>query len=338
MSPPQFDHPWLLLLLPLALLPLLRAAAPTATYPWLDLIPIDRVSDALGWLVRLLAAIAIAAAVLGLAGPYRPEIGVERVGRGAEVVLLLDRSRSMDQPLYTARRPEEYLPAFGGPSPGSKGSVARRLLAEFAVKRKADMFGMIVFSTFPIPILPFTQKQDMIQAAITAGDIGRGLADTDIGKALLSAAAMFDQRPYSGSRIILLVSDGGAQLDGDTRTRIRNALKRNRIALYWIYIRSFRSPGLSADAAEPQSDAETVPERSLHTFFRSLATPYRAYEAEDPEALQRAIADVNRLENLPIHYREQLPREDLAQLCFGTALAATLGLLLAGVLEVKRWP
>jgi len=35
-----------------------------------------------------------------------------------------------------------------------------------------------------------------------------------------------------------------------------------------------------------------VPEVFLHRFFGSMGTPYRAYEAEDPESLQKAIADV----------------------------------------------
>jgi hypothetical protein len=41
--------------------------------------------------------LALAALVFALAGPYRPETTVERVGQGAEIVLVLDRSRSMDQ-------------------------------------------------------------------------------------------------------------------------------------------------------------------------------------------------------------------------------------------------
>jgi mxaC protein len=212
---------------------------------------------------------------------------------------------------------------------------------------------MIVFSTFPIPVLPFTRKPELIQAAIHAGDLGHGLAETDVGAALLSAAGMFDDQPYTASRVILFVSDGGAELDPDTRLRIRSALKLNRIALYWIYLRSFRSPGIaltakapaegvpadaSGDASNPDSVSQGAPERSLNTFFSTLPTAYRAYEADSPRALQNAIADVDRLENLPIHYREQVPREDLTSAPLKWALAATLLLLVGALLEVKSWP
>lgn len=333
MNSVAFDHPWLLLLLPLAALPLVRAPSMPMSYSWLELVPPDRLSDALGWLWRLLGAAAIAATLAGLAGPNRAQGQVERVGRGAEVLLLLDRSSSMDQPFGV----DLTLPAFAGAPREAKGTVARRVLSEFTAGRNEDHFAMMVFSTFPIPILRFTQRQDMIQAAIAAADLGRGLADTDIGRALLAAAAQFDNRPYSGSRVILLVSDGGAQLDPETRARIVNALKRQRLTLYWIYIRSFRSPGLSGNAEMQAADDETVPERSLHAFFRSMGTPYHAYEAENPDALQRAIADVSRLENLPIRYTETLPREDLGQLCYGLALAATAGLLAMSMIRLQRW-
>ena len=345
-----FEHPWLLWLLPLALSPLLSTAARIACYPWLDLVPRDPLSEAIGWFLRIVGCVAVGATVLALAGPYRPQFSVERVGRGAQTVLVLDRSLSMDQPFFPAHASGPYT--FSARSPGSKERVARTFLAQFVRQRPADLFGMIVFSTFPIPVLPFTRKPELIQAAIHAGDLGHGLAETDVGAALLSAAGMFDGQPYTASRVILFVSDGGAELDPDTRLRIRSALKLNRIALYWIYLRSFRSPGIaltakepagvpadpSRDALDPDAASQGAPERSLNAFFSTLPTAYRAYEADSPRALQSAIADVDRLENLPIHYREQVPREDLTSVPLRCALAATLILLVGALLEVKSWP
>jgi mxaC protein len=105
---------------------------------------------------------------------------------------------------------------------------------------------------------------------------------------LIAAIAQFDQRAYSGSRIMLLVSDGGANMDDEMMRLIRTGLARNRIALYWIYLRSYNSPML--DTTETRW--ENSPEMALHRFFQTLQTPYRAYQAEDPESLSRAVADV----------------------------------------------
>jgi mxaC protein len=196
---------------------------------------------------------------------------------------------------------------------------------------------MIVFSTLPMRVLDFTQKAEVIQAAIAAGNIGRGLSETDIGQALLQALSFFDDRAYTGSRLILLVSDGGDRIDPDTRERIAHLTRKQRVAVYWIYIRTNTSPGLMLGADEPPSNADTVPEYFLHRFFQSMGTPYRAYEAENPQSLQKAIDEVNRLENLPINYLDTVPRRELAPACWGLALLCVLLLLGANRLEIKAW-
>ena len=343
----SFDDPAWLWLLPLALLPLvakLRGALPNA---WIALLPHDRASQALQWALRAAAVLVLAALLVAIAGPYRPEYEVERVGRGAEIVLVLDRSRSMDQSFGGGRNaairgtgPEAldyYSKLRANEARETKGAVARRVLSEFALKRPDDRFGMIVFSTLPLQVLEFTQKSEVIQAAINAGNIGRGLSETNIALALEAALGYFEDRPYTGSRIVMLVSDGGDRIDPDARERIAQLARKTRAAIYWIYIRSARSPGLLPDQAEPPANADVVPEYFLHRYFLSLGTPYRAYEAGTPEALQQAADDVNRLENLPITYQDTIPKRDLSGWGYATALAGVLLLLGANLLELRRW-
>ncbi len=349
----SFDLPWLLALLPLALLPLWRQPGTAVANTWLVAQPRDWPSDLLGRALRAAAVLAIAAALVGMAGPHQPELQVERQGRGAEIVLVIDRSRSMDQSFAGTR---SAAPSGTGPEAlayysnlranearASKGQVARQMLGEFAARRPADRFGMVAFSNLPMPVLGFTSKPEIIQAAIQAGNVGRGLSETNIARALQSALAYFEDRPYTGSRIVLLVSDGGDQLDIDARNRIAEQVRKHRVGITWIYIRSPRSPGLMrdvvADAAQPATqpavEADTAPEVFLDRFFQTLQVPYRAYEADDPDSLQRAIADLDRLENLPITYFDSVPRRDLSAWAYGTALAAVLLLLLARRLEIR---
>jgi mxaC protein len=148
---------------------------------------------------------------------------------------------------------------------------------------------------------------------------------------------MFENRPYTGSRIIMLVSDGGDRVEPDSQKRIEHLARKHRVALYWIYIRSAGSPSLATQAQESPEALASVPEYSLDRFFTSMGTPYRAYEAENADALQSAIEDVNRLENLPITYFDSVPRLELARAFFGAALAGVLALLAARSLELRRW-
>ncbi len=342
-------EPWALLLLPLAAWPWLARWRPPLGYSWLDLLPHDPAGEWLHRALRLLASLTIVALALALASPYRAEYPVERIGRGAEIALVLDRSRSMDQAfVYEHSGQVQNLldlstsRASADDQRPSKGQAARTILSRFAAERREDRFSTFFFSTLPIPVHDFTSKQDVVQAAIAAGAIGRGLAETDIGLAVRRALDGFADRPYRGSRIILLVSDGGDYIDPDTRELIATQMRDLRVSLYWIYIRSARSPKL-ADAAHTAEYPDAVreaymrPEFFLHRFFGSMGVPYRAYEADDPKSLEGAVADVSRLENLPITWTDTVPRRDLGGLAYAIALAGLLGLLAARKMELSAW-
>lgn len=322
------EHPWALLLLLLTILPFLARSEQTVSYSTLDVLPRDSLSELVWVLIRLAAALAIGALALGLGGLHKVADSVERIGRGAHIVLLLDRSLSMEQP-FTSTQSTHPLATMGFKS---KGQMARALMAEFAARRSRDLYGVVVFSTNPIPVLPLTGKQSVVQAAIAAGNVGRGLSQTDVGAGIEKALAYFEDRPYAGSRIILLVSDGAARIDFGSRLRIRNLMKDHRAALYWIFLRGTNSPGLLV-----QSGERLTLEQELHEFFDDMGAPYRAYMAENPADLEQAIKDVGRLQSLPIRYREEFPRQDFSGLCFALAAVLLILVALSQRLEISRW-
>jgi mxaC protein len=328
-----FEHRALLWLLPLAALPWLAGAGrDPVRYAALSLIESDRASRWLDRLLRACASVAMVALVIALAWPRSPESTIDTVGRGAEIVVLLDRSLSMDQPF--GKGPSNAVLDLSGPT---KAQVAQRLLGQFVRQRTDDEFALVLFSTLPLPVLPFTQDQEAIQAAVAATGTSRALADTDVGLGLAAAAAYFDRRVYAGSRVVVLISDGGAQLDPYTRAQITDEFLRKRISLYWLYIRSRFGPGLLAtDHVDSPAD-EAIPERALHRFFRSLKTPYRLYQAEDAEALQRAITDLGRLESGPLELHVLHPGRDLRGWPLALALASTLVLAAASLWTIRPW-
>ena len=64
---------------------------------------------------------------------------------------------------------------------------------------------------------------------------------------------------------------------------------------------------------------------------------FDAYEAQNPEALKRAIEDVGRLEAHPITLTDTAPRRDLSPPLFALALLLTAGLTWAKFLERRAW-
>ncbi|HZH05796.1 MAG TPA: vWA domain-containing protein [Lautropia sp.] len=320
----EFAQPAWLWLLPLAVLPWLRRSGREQVHPWLALVPNDRLSVFVDLAVRLSGALAILFIVLALAGMQRKEQPIERISRGAEIVVLLDRSRSMDQTLATRGGH-----AWEGGGRERKGQVAQRLLGEFVAARPEDRFAVVLFSVKPLVVSGFTQEHDIVKAAIEASGSGRGLSDTDIGTSLETALRLFSNRAYVGPRVVLLVSDGGAHLTPEIRSTLTNLIRRERVSLYWIYLRSFGSRGLMANAELGEDQAESVPEHFLHKFFQSTEMFYRAYEAESPDAMQLAIEDIRRLENRPLRYLEVQPIESLDRPLLWAALACAALVLLS---------
>ena len=157
-------HGWVLALLPLAALPLLRPLASTIPFSWTGLLTVDPFSRWADRALRAIGVLAIASLVLAAAGLHRPAYEVERIGHGAHMVLLVDRSTSMDRPFAVRKIVDAAALSQRRP----KGEVARELLSKFVAERRNDRFGMVVFSTFPIPVLRPTDHHEVVHASISA--------------------------------------------------------------------------------------------------------------------------------------------------------------------------
>jgi mxaC protein len=321
-----FSEPLALLLGLAALAPLLRRGQERIAYSSVSLIPRDPLSAAVDRALGFCGGAAVLCLALGLAGPYLREQWRERIGTGAHVVVVLDRSSSMSEN-FSGR----YL---GGGAQESKSAVAKRLLAEFVARREHDLFAMVDFAAAPIYALPLTRDRQAVLAAINAAG-GRGHGVTNIAPGLAMALDVFSGQPVTGSRIILLVSDGAARIEEATRDQLKQWFRDTQSSLYWIYLRNPKGGRLSEKPAHPGES--TTPEYFLHRYFQELGVPYRAFEAENPEAVQRAIAEVEKLENLPLRYLEKLPRRDVSGYCYGGALAFLLILLGGKAVEVRSW-
>ncbi|WP_029009949.1 vWA domain-containing protein [Azospirillum halopraeferens] len=318
------DTPAVLLLAPLALLPALVLPFAAADHPSLTEVPPDRVSLAVDAGLRLVAVVALASLVLALAGLHRLAGSVEREGRGAEIVLLLDRSASMDNS-FAGRRP--------GGDEESKSAAARRLLLQFLERRPHDRIGVAAFSTAPMPVLPVTDHHEALRAAVHAID-RPGLAHTDVGRGLALAFSMAEGATPGSAPAVVLVSDGAAVIDRRVQDALRDAAARTPVHLYWLYLRTQGSRGIFGEPQQPGEDTpQAMPERHLHRFLGTLGIPYRAFEATGALAVETAIEAIATLETRPIRYREPVPRRDLAGPAYATAAAGVLLLLLAKLAE-----
>ena len=326
-----FSNPWLLWLLPLAILPLLLQRAHAKHYSWVDMLPADPLSDLVGLLLKIFAVLTLVFIIVGLAAPHTNEQKIERIGVGAQIALVLDRSASMDDPFSGT------TDATGNTIVGETKSVAAaRLITNFVKSRQQDMFGMITFSNSAMYVLPLSENKKAIIAAVQATG-GNALFQTNIGSGLTSGAGLFDKIPDSGSRALILVSDGAGRMDAGTQQKIKDWFDRLHISLYWIVLRQPGGLSIFDTKYVPPENAALPAEIELNEFFKTLKSPFKAYEAEDPKSLQLAMNDINNREKKPIKYLEKIPGRDYSDVCF--IIAALMIALLLGVkyLEVKTW-
>ncbi|WP_031243714.1 vWA domain-containing protein [Advenella kashmirensis] len=315
------DSPHLLWLLPLALLPFILRPRRQSDWPWLGSVGTDPFSEMVDWGLRILGCVALLALVLCMAGLHLKGGTVQKIGAGAHLVLLIDRSSSMNS-------------SFAGRMPTgqeeSKAAAAKRLLKGFVDEREQDRIGMVAFSTMPLFVLPLSDKPDAVNAAIDAID-RPGLSYTDIGRGLAMALSAFDNdNDPLASRVILLVSDGAAVIDMRVQNALKKAVAARPVRLYWLFLRTAGAAGIWDAPADPSEDTpQAMPERHLDIFFKSLGINYRAFEAENAQEVGAAIAEIDKREKAPLRYTEHIPRRELSG--YLSALAAAVLLLLLAV-------
>lgn len=328
MTFPSFDHPELLLLAPLAVAPLLRSALRGSAISSLDCVPEDSLSNLIVAAIKFLGVVALLSSLLGAARPFLPSEEVERLAEGAQIVMLIDRSGSMNE-TFAGRNPS------GGEE--SKAAAAKRILKAFVDSRRRDLVGVAAFSTSPMLVTPLSDHPDATKAAIDAMD-RPGLDYTNIARGLAMALSMFRASDADHSRAILLISDGAGVIDPKIQDDLRADFRKTRVNLYWLFLRTEGSRGIYAAPDGDDESPQAAPERHLDLYFKSLGVPYRAFEAEGPKATEDALRQIDRLERRPMRYFERLPRRDFSGLFFAVALISVCLLLLAKLAEAPLSP
>jgi len=323
MTSVEVNHAWVLVALPLAILPWLASLFRSSFIPAVSVAVSDPLSSLLHNALRIAGSSAIFFLIIGLAGPYTGGKTISRRGIGAQIVFLLDRSGSMND-TFAGRTPEGKQE--------SKAAAMKRLLGDFVGRRPHDLFGVAAFSTSPFLVVPLTDHHEAVRAAINASD-RPGLNFTNMARGLAMALSMFSTDRPDEHHVILLVSDGGAVIEPHAQDLLRAEFKKFSTDLYFLFLRTKGAKGIY-DKPEQDETPQAMPERYLHLFFESLQSHYKAFQAESPEQVESAIGEIDGLARYPITYEEQTPRYDLRPFMFILSAFALVFLIAAKLMEV----
>jgi len=341
-----FALPQLLWLLLLALLPWVTHGIKSFAMPCLEDWPQDRLSDWLRWSIRGVASLTIASLVIAAAGPYTEGGSETRVGVGAEIVIVLDRSGSMSEGLKG--RDYNRQDAEAGESSEhflSKIEAARAVLLKFMRARPADTFGLVAFNASPISVAPLTSDRALAEAALLSAQ-SQSTGFTALGRALYLALDYFEGRPHTASRLILLVSDGDAIIESEDQEILKQAFAAQRAQLMWIYVRGERELSILDTVIAGDNEIITQQDKdyaskkesaSMHQVFSQLGMPYQAFEVDSEAGLKSAIAAVERATNKPTRYEYRLPRQDYAVYFYGLGFFLVALLFWIKQQEIHAW-
>lgn len=313
----QFDWPVALSLLAvvplLALWQLRRGARPAVTISSLDsaraVAPTWRVR--LRWLPAVLRLTAIALLIVAVARPQSGRADTLLPQEGIDIVLVLDTSTSMRQPVVDG---------------DSRLEIAQRVLRAFVAERETDRLGLVAFRSRSFVLSPLTVDYSAFQSLVDSAsdlDLPNGTA---IGLALTDAINLL-RESKSESRIVILLSDGEnnrPEVEPATAARIAQALG---IRIYTIGV------------TDAQSGANFVPFPVNETALRKIAdlTGGRYFSAS-PETLGDVYETIDSLERSRVGPERFAEVDELAPYALGLALALVMLELLLVTLLIRRMP
>ena len=314
----QFDWPFALVLL--AVVPLLAlwqlrgsGARPAVLMSSLSnaraVAPTWRVR--LRWLPAALRLTAVALLIVALARPQSGRADTLLPQEGIDIVLVLDTSTSMRQPVVDG---------------DSRLEIAQRVLRAFVAERETDRLGLVAFRSRSFVLSPLTVDYSAFQSLVDSADELDLPSGTAIGLALTDAINLL-RESKAESRTVILLSDGEnnrPEVEPATAARIAQALG---IRIYTIGVTD-ALPG-----------AQFVPFQVNETALRTIAdlTDGRDFSAA-PETLGDVYDTIDSLERSRVGPERFAKMDELAPYALGLALAIVALELLLVTLLMRRMP
>ena len=229
--------------------------------------------------------------VLGILALSRPLAGNERYeskSEGVDIALVLDRSTSMEEGIFQGSQTRKF-------------DVARKVVAEFAVRRTtdrdnaADQVALFGFARFTELLCPFTTDADALVGVIQELDMEyrQDLDSTAIGVAIAKAVDVLDHSE-AASRIVVLLTDGEERTRNIMEPLAAAAIAESKgIRVYTIFVgpASTRVRTLLGDKEIRANVSE------LQQIAKLTNGLY--FQAEDEEQLEEAYAQIEELERTP---------------------------------------
>jgi Ca-activated chloride channel homolog len=266
-------------------------------------------------LPKVLEFLALLVLTLALLNPVQPSAEHTIVNKGLDILLVLDLSWSMQEPIdlegALARRRAGVVR-----KEVTRLDAVKEAMLRFVQKRHGDRIGLIVFSENGYVVAPMTQDITYLTNYLRMVD-NKTLASegqTAIGEGILTALHLSEQQKQGSgrslSKVMIVLTDGENNTGRDVYSAIQKAAHA-RFKIYFIGVKIERV-------------AETP---RLIAAVQAAGGNY--YDVRDTEQLGKAYAEIDRLEKGTYLTKAQVahvPRYHPFALAALVVLAASVGL------------
>jgi Ca-activated chloride channel family protein len=263
-------------------------------------------------LPKFLEFLALLVLMLALLNPVLPSAEHSIINKGLDILLLLDLSWSMQEPIDLEGALERRRAGVVRKEVTRLEAVKDAML-RFVQKRHGDRIGLIVFSENAYVVSPMTQDITYLTSYLRMVD-NKTLASegqTAIGEGILAALNLSEQQKQGTgknlSRVMIVLTDGENNTGRDVYGAIEKAA-RSRFKIYFIGV-------------EVKRAAETP---RLIAAVKAAGGNY--YDVRDAEQLGKAYAEIDRLEKGTYLTKAHVPRYHPFALVALALLAASIGL------------
>lgn len=312
----SFGDPWFLCLVPVAVALVwygrARRGRVRGRMPVLPHAAVARsLAQRCGWLVPALQVVAVVLVALALARPLRGSVETTTHSEGVDIALVIDRSGSME---HKDLAPDK-----------NRLEVVKEVVRAFAVRRMtdreaaADNVALITFASYPQILCPFTLDVNAITGFLDALKPVDNRAEdgTGIGVGLAKAVAVLKES-RAKSKIVVLLTDGENNIDVITPAAAAQLAAEERIKVYTVFAGRFvYKIDIFGNAIATEHEIETSELESI-----AKVTGGRFFRARDENELERAYADIEKLERTPREEKRYSRTYDLYLFLLVPALCA----------------
>ncbi|MBW2367166.1 MAG: VWA domain-containing protein [Deltaproteobacteria bacterium] len=323
----EFAHPWFFLLVPVPLLvrrlsPAYREKQVSVQVPFFQsLVAFTGSSPQPGAVVRhkiLFQKIALILSwgllVTAMACPEWVGEPVTREKSARDIMIAVDISGSMGTRDFTTHDGQTI----------SRLDGVKRVLQDFAVKRRHDRMGLIVFGTGPYLQAPFTNDHQTWLALLHETEVGMAGQKTNFGDAIGLSIRLFE-KSETGNRVLIVLTDGNDTGSKVSPVEAAKIARAKNVRIYTIAV------------GDPVATGQE--ELDLDTLSRiAKITRGRFFEADNRLQLAQAHRDIMALE--PEEYESIVfsPRKTLYHYFLGANVLLYTGLfgVLFAVTMIRR--